>query len=173
MCCPCSQFKNVKDYSDPGTLHHHFIKNIHFLLLQHPSARTQGTVAPRCADDDNDYDEHGDGPRFAEYLVEVMALLHSTHLDHSAHQTLPWSWSGGGGGSDNLGPVRLSLGPPAPLPASAAAARSSTTPAWIRPLPTQIRRCATTARDDGLRAGVGRRRRSAGSPVFALCPLPR
>jgi hypothetical protein len=47
-------------------------------------------------------------------------------------QTPPRSWSG------NLGPARLSLAPPAPLPASAAAARSLTAPAWIRPLPTLI-----------------------------------
>jgi hypothetical protein len=82
-------------------------------------------------------------------------------------QTPPRSWS------SSLGPARLSLGPPAPLPASAAAARSLTAPAWIRPLPTRIRRRTTTTRDDGLHAGVGRRRRSAGSPVAALCPLPR
>jgi hypothetical protein len=43
----------------------------------------QGTAAPRCPDDDG---EHGDGPRFAAQMVEVMALLHSTHLDHSTHK---------------------------------------------------------------------------------------
>jgi hypothetical protein len=127
---------------------------IHFLRPPHPSARTQGTAAPRCPDDD---DEHGGGPPFAAQLMEVMVLLHSTHLDHSAHQTPPrsWSWSATSGGSGSLGSAWLSLGPPAPLPASAAAARSSTAMAWIRPLLTRIRRRATAACARGWGEGGG------------------
>jgi hypothetical protein len=64
-------------------------------------------------------------------------------------QTPPRSWSG------SLGPARLSLGPPAPLPASAAAARSSTAPTWIPPLPTRIRGARRRlARGGGEKAAV-------------------
>jgi hypothetical protein len=73
MCCPCSLYRNDKDYSDGGTLHLHLIKNEfmekYVLWTRHGE---RGVVMEENEDeeDDNNIPDWAAGQYFADTLME-------------------------------------------------------------------------------------------------------